>query len=112
MAAIRFTVNGTAVEVTDLHPTTTLLQYLRVHRRLTGTKEGCAEGDCGACTVVVGEWLDGRLRWRAVNACIDTCLADGIEVKSAELTDGLLSIDLVRRQPERAVRRIEIGRQG
>lgn len=39
-------------------------------------------------------------------------LADGIEVKSAELTDGLLSIDLVRRQPERAVRRIEIGRQG
>jgi HSP20 family molecular chaperone IbpA len=39
-------------------------------------------------------------------------LADGIEVKSAGLTDGLLSIDLVRRQPERAVRRIEIGRQG
>jgi HSP20 family molecular chaperone IbpA len=39
-------------------------------------------------------------------------LADGIEVKSAELTDGLLSIDLVRRQPERAVRRIEIGRRG
>jgi HSP20 family molecular chaperone IbpA len=39
-------------------------------------------------------------------------LADGIEVKSAELTDGLLSIDLVRRQPERAVRRIEIGRSG
>jgi HSP20 family molecular chaperone IbpA len=38
-------------------------------------------------------------------------LADGIEVKSAELTDGLLSIDLVRRQPERAVRRIEIGRK-
>jgi HSP20 family molecular chaperone IbpA len=39
-------------------------------------------------------------------------LADGIEVKSAELTDGLLSIDLVRRQPERAVRRVEIGRRG
>ena len=39
-------------------------------------------------------------------------LADGIEVKSAELTDGLLAIDLVRRQPERAVRRIEIARQG
>ncbi|HWL69640.1 MAG TPA: xanthine dehydrogenase small subunit [Geminicoccus sp.] len=70
MAPIRFTVNGAGVEVTDLHPTTTLLQYLRVHRRLTGTKEGCAEGDCGACTVAVGEWLDGRLRWRAVNACI------------------------------------------
>jgi xanthine dehydrogenase small subunit len=70
MGAIRFSVNGVPVEVTSLHPTTTLLQYLRVHRRLTGTKEGCAEGDCGACTVAIGETVDGRTRWRAVNACI------------------------------------------
>ena len=70
MGAIRFSVNGVAVEVTDLHPTTTLLQYLRTQARLTGTKEGCAEGDCGACTVALGETSAGRMRWRAVNACI------------------------------------------
>jgi len=52
-------------------PTRTVLQYLREDLRLTGTKEGCAEGDCGACTVVVGD-LDsnGRLQLRAVNSCI------------------------------------------
>ena len=70
MSVIQFSINGEPVAVAGLHPTTTLLQYLRVHRHLTGTKEGCAEGDCGACTVVVGETADGGARWRAVNACI------------------------------------------
>lgn len=70
MDRIVFSVNGAPVEVQDFHPTTTLLQYLRLHQRLTGTKEGCAEGDCGACTVVLGEIVDGQPRWRAVNACI------------------------------------------
>jgi xanthine dehydrogenase small subunit len=56
------------VEVTD--PTMTVLNFLRLVERRTGTKEGCAEGDCGACTVVLGE-LDGeRLAYRAVNSCI------------------------------------------
>jgi xanthine dehydrogenase small subunit len=67
---LRFSVNGEMVDVAGLHPTTTLLQYLREHRHLTGTKEGCAEGDCGACTVVVSDLVDGEPRWRAVNACI------------------------------------------
>jgi len=67
---IRFLINGLAREVSGLSPTTTLLDYLRTVEHLTGSKEGCAEGDCGACTVVLGEWLDGRVRYRAVNACI------------------------------------------
>ena len=71
-APLRFLLNGEPVAVTGIAPQTTLLEYLREHRRLTGTKEGCAEGDCGACTVVLAEPGDGGtpLRWRPVNACI------------------------------------------
>jgi xanthine dehydrogenase small subunit len=56
------------VENTD--PNTLLLAYLRDHLGKTGTKEGCASGDCGACTVVLGELFAGELRYRAINACI------------------------------------------
>ena len=66
-----FLLDGERVEIADLPPTTTVLEYLREHAGRTGTKEGCAEGDCGACTVVVGE-LDGddHVRYRAINSCI------------------------------------------
>lgn len=53
---IRFLLNGADVIVTDAPADKTLLDYLRLERRLTGSKEGCAEGDCGACTVLVGGW--------------------------------------------------------
>jgi xanthine dehydrogenase small subunit len=46
------------------------LDLLREDLRLSATKEGCAAGDCGACTVVVAEAVDGRLHYRAVNSCI------------------------------------------
>ena len=68
---IAFLLNGAVETVSDVPPTTTLLQYLRRRKRLTGTKEGCAEGDCGACTVVLGDPVeDGTLCHRAANACI------------------------------------------
>ena len=67
---IRFLLDGETIEIADPDPTGTVLDYLRYTLRRTGTKEGCAEGDCGACTVVLGE-LDGdAVKWRAVNACI------------------------------------------
>ena len=67
---IRFLLDGEVIEVEDPDPTGTVLDYLRYTLRRTGTKEGCAEGDCGACTVLLGE-LDGdAVKWRAVNACI------------------------------------------
>ena len=67
---IRFLLNEEPVEVTGLSPQTTLLEFLRDARRLTGTKEGCAEGDCGACTVVLAERGTNGLAWKAINACI------------------------------------------
>lgn len=68
--AIRFLLGGAVRTLADVDPNMTVLTYLRTVAQRTGTKEGCAEGDCGACTVVLGE-LDGdRIRHRAVNACI------------------------------------------
>ncbi|MBP7956408.1 MAG: 2Fe-2S iron-sulfur cluster binding domain-containing protein, partial [Psychrobacter sp.] len=49
---IRFYLNGQYKQVTDLNPNTTVLEYLRLHEKQTDTKEGCASGDCGACTIM------------------------------------------------------------
>ncbi|MGG2478279.1 2Fe-2S iron-sulfur cluster-binding protein, partial [Rhizobium sp. BR5] len=68
--AISFILNSETISLKGFGPTDTLLDYLRLQRRLTGTKEGCAEGDCGACTVLVGRLMDGSLRYESVNACI------------------------------------------
>ena len=68
MKHIQFTLNDELIEVDQVAPTTTLLRYVRDHLRLTGTKEGCAEGDCGACTVVVIN--PETKKYQAINSCL------------------------------------------
>ncbi|MBZ9737317.1 xanthine dehydrogenase small subunit [Mesorhizobium sp. CA18] len=67
---IRFILNGSDVALKDVAPDATLLDWLRLNRSLRGTKEGCAEGDCGACTVLVGKLSTEGLVYESVNACI------------------------------------------
>ena len=67
---IQFVRRGEIISLRNVPPTRTLLEVLREDLHCTGTKEGCNEGDCGACTVVLGEAQGGHVKYSAVNSCI------------------------------------------
>jgi xanthine dehydrogenase small subunit len=86
--SIRFVLNDQSIELSGVSPMTTLLDWLRDHRGLKGTKEGCAEGDCGACTVVL-ERVDGTRE--AMNSCI--ALLGQIDGEAVRTVEGLRDKD-------------------
>lgn len=67
---IRFVLNDEAIKLGNFSSSLTLLDYIRLQKSLKGTKEGCAEGDCGACTVLVGRLTSDGIRYETVNSCI------------------------------------------
>jgi xanthine dehydrogenase small subunit len=86
---IRFILNGRDIVIDNVEANQTLLDFLRLDQRLMGTKEGCAEGDCGACTVLVGRLTDETLKYESVNACIRFLASlDGCHVVSVEYLSG------------------------
>ncbi|MEV5281466.1 FAD binding domain-containing protein [Streptomyces sp. NPDC051994] len=91
MVAARITVNGKETPISPATPHTTVLDFLR-ERGLTGTKEGCAEGECGACSVLVARpGVNKPTDWVAVNACLlPVAGLDGQEVITSE---GLATVD-------------------
>lgn len=84
--AVQFLVGEKLRELSDVDPTQSVLEWLRSDAALCGTKEGCAEGDCGACTVVLGQPTDnGGMAYRAVNACIlFVPVLDGCQILTVE----------------------------
>ena len=79
------------VEIKNPDPNETLLNYIRTKLKKTGTKEGCAEGGCGACTVVLGELKNNDINYKAINSCIT--LLPTLEGKQLILIEDLISKD-------------------
>ena len=86
---IKFVHCDQIIEVKNPDPNETLLNYIRTNLKKTGTKEGCAEGGCGACTVVLGELKNNQINYIAVNSCI--MFLPALQGKQLILVEDLIS---------------------
>ena len=102
---IELLLNGRIEKVDQLDPNLSILEWLRTKMRLTGTKEGCASGDCGACTVITGTPdQDGTIRYEAINSCIS--LLGSLHGKE------LITIDAFQQEPGHPVQRSMMEQHG
>ena len=69
-SSVKFLLNDKLIVIKNPDPNQTLLNYIRTELKKTGTKEGCSEGGCGACTIVLGELVANKIIYKAVNSCI------------------------------------------
>ena len=88
---VKFVHKDQIVKIINPDPNETVLNYVRMKLRKTGTKEGCAEGGCGACTVVLGELKNNKINYSAVNSCI--LFLPTLQGKQLILVEDLISND-------------------
>ena len=88
---IKFVHRDKIIEIKDPDPNETLLNYVRTKLKKTGTKEGCAEGGCGACTIVLGEIKKNKINYKAINSCI--AFIPTLQGKQLILVEDLISKD-------------------
>ena len=86
---IRFILNNKIQEIQNPDPNETILNYIRLKLKKTGTKEGCAEGGCGACTIVIGELKKNNIVYKAINSCI--AFVTSLEGKQLLVVEDLMS---------------------
>ena len=102
---IEFLLNGRIQKVDQVDPNLSILEWLRTKMRLTGTKEGCASGDCGACTVITGTPdQHGQIRYEAINSCIS--LVGSLHGKE------LITVDAFQQEPGHPVQRSMMEKHG
>ena len=88
---VEFVYQNRIIEVKKPDPNETLLNYIRTKLKKTGTKEGCAEGGCGACTIVLGELKNNEINYKAINSCIT--FLPTLQGKQLILVEDLISKD-------------------
>ena len=89
--SVKFLLNDKILEIKNPDPNQTVLNYIRTELKKTGTKEGCSEGGCGACTIVLGELINNKIKYNSINSCIS--FVPSLNGKQLLIVEDLVSKD-------------------
>ena len=89
--SVKFLLNDKILEIKKPDPNQTILNYIRTELKKTGTKEGCSEGGCGACTIVLGELVGNEIKYSSINSCI--AFVPSLNGKQLLIVEDLVSKD-------------------